>query len=242
MEHDAIESLLPAYAAGAVDPAERRELERHLPDCASCRALLADYEELCAALLYAVPQVAAPEHLYADLARRIAPRPAASVSPARPAARRWRWPALAFTAAALILLVASNLFWFNRLNRMQQDLKMQASVVAMLAQHPKELGLSPEPAVPAARGDFYYDPQGKTGVLRVSGLPPAPPDKSYQLWLIRGGQRDNGGLFRVDAGGAGMLVVAVDRPLAQYNALGITLEPAGGSPGPTTPRLLGGRF
>ncbi len=242
MEHEVIESLIPAYAVGAADPAERTEIERHLPGCASCRAQLAAYEELCAALLYTVPQAAAPERLYADLAQRMAPASASKAPAARPAARRWRWPAPALAAAALVLLVASNLFWFNRLNRVQQDLATQATVVAMLAQHPKELGLNAEPAVPAARGDFYYDPQGKTGVLRVSGLPAVPPDKAYQLWLIRGGQRDSGGLFRVDPGGAGMLVVAADRPLAQYNALGITLEPARGSPGPTTPRLLGGRF
>ncbi len=248
MDHEAIESLIPVYAAGAADPAERREIERHLPGCATCRALVAEYQELCDRLLYSVPLVAAPKSLHADLAERIAPAPRGKPEPAQTMRRSqrpsmgWRWPALVVTAAALILLVAGNLFWFGRFSRARQELNTQATVVAMLAEHPKELGLSPEPAVPTARGDFYYDPQGKTGVLRVAGLPPVPSDKAYQLWLIRNGQRDSGGLFRVDAGGAGMLIVAASRPLSQYSALGITLEPARGSPGPTTPRLLGGRF
>jgi anti-sigma-K factor RskA len=247
MEHEALEALVPAYAAGATDPTERTEIEQHLPGCAQCRALLADYQDLCSGLLYAGPLVTAPDALRGDFIRRLdleARRaPAKGHTVARPAAPRWRWPALGLgLAAALVLLVTTNLYWLSRVGRAQNDLARQATVVAMLAQHPKEVGLTGEAAVPHAVGDFYFDPLNRTGVLRVSGLPPAPSGKAYQLWLIRSGQRDSGGVFNVDETGAGMLVVSAMRPLNEYDGLGITLEPAQGSPGPTTPRLLGGRL
>jgi anti-sigma-K factor RskA len=247
MEHVALEALVPAYAAGATDPAERAEIGQHLPGCAQCRALLADYQDLCNDLLYAVPLVTAPDNLRGDFIRRLnretRPATAKERSVTRPAAPRWHWPALGLgLAAALVLLVATNLYWVNRMGRVQDDLARQTTLVAMLAQHPKEVGLTGEAAVPQAGGDFYFDPQGRTGVLRVSGLPPAPTGKAYQLWLIHSGQRDSGGVFSVNTAGAGMLVVSASRPFQQYDGLGITLEPAQGSPGPTTPRLLGGRF
>jgi hypothetical protein len=52
-------------------------------------------------------------------------------------------------------------------------------------------------------------------------------------------QRENGGAFRVDEQGFGMISVIAQRPFTAYQRVGITEEPAGGSPGPTSPRVIG---
>jgi anti-sigma-K factor RskA len=59
------------------------------------------------------------------------------------------------------------------------------------------------------------------------------------LWLIQDGQRTSGGVFSVSDEGYGSLWISSPEPLATYSAFGITIEPAGGSPGPTGDKVLG---
>ncbi len=77
-------------------------------------------------------------------------------------------------------------------------------------------------------------------MLSVENLPLLPPGRSYQLWLLVDGGRDSGGLFEVDESGRGYLVIRAPRPLSQYDQVGITEEPEGGSLTPSGERLLGG--
>ncbi|MCC7353049.1 MAG: anti-sigma factor [Anaerolineae bacterium] len=95
---------------------------------------------------------------------------------------------------------------------------------------------------PGATATRYVPAEGRAGLLVVRNMPPLPAGKAYQLWLVQSGQRDNGGLLQVGQDGSGFLLVKSPRPLHEYEAAGITMEPAGGSPGPTSPRVIGGRF
>jgi anti-sigma-K factor RskA len=74
----------------------------------------------------------------------------------------------------------------------------------------------------------------------VNNMPALPADRVYQLWLVADGQRISGGTFRVDADGRGALLVQPPQPWSAYQRLGVTTEPTGGSPGPTSPRVIGG--
>jgi anti-sigma-K factor RskA len=58
-------------------------------------------------------------------------------------------------------------------------------------------------------------------------------------WLIENGQRTSGGVFSVSQEGYGSLRVSSPQPLSNYSAFGITVEPVGGSPGPTGNKVLG---
>jgi hypothetical protein len=46
-------------------------------------------------------------------------------------------------------------------------------------------------------------------------------------------------VFRVDEQGFGLMRITAPRPFTAYQRVGITEEPAGGSPGPTSPRVIG---
>ncbi|HEY0782111.1 MAG TPA: zf-HC2 domain-containing protein, partial [Thermoanaerobaculia bacterium] len=93
------EELLPAYALGALDDDERRELEAHLiAGCAVCRQQLAlvqgDVENLAELATPIQPAAATRERVLASIRET----PAAAAPPRRP-----RWWTL---AAAALLLVA----------------------------------------------------------------------------------------------------------------------------------------
>ena len=93
---------------------------------------------------------------------------------------------------------------------------------------------------PDAAGMLVMSKDGEYGVLVVDGLPQLDKSEQYQLWLILDGARSNGGVFSVNEEGYGSLLVASAKPLSEYSAFGITVEPRGGSPGPTGVKVLGG--
>ena len=237
MDHEKIEGLIPAYALGAADPDESEAVEAHLPSCAGCRAALADFRSLGEDLLYSAPAMAAPAGLTERMRRRLAaPRPEQKPAPWW---ARLRLGTLAPALGALVLLLAiTNFYWVGRVNRLQHQATEQSAFLARLADAPA-VPLTAEAVAPYAQGVVYRPIDSPVALLCVYGLPALPTDKSYQLWLIKEGQRDSGGLFRVTQDGFGLLVIQPEHPLSEYSAVGITVEPAGGSSAPTSPRVLG---
>jgi anti-sigma-K factor RskA len=77
-----------------------------------------------------------------------------------------------------------------------------------------------------------------TGTLIVHGLPWLEPERQYQLWLVNDDGRVSGAVFSVEAEGFTSVEVSAPEPLPSYYRFGITIEPAGGSPGPTGDGVL----
>jgi len=237
MDHELIEGLIPAYALGATDAEECRAVESHLPSCDACRALLAQYRSLGDDFLYAVPAMTAPAGLTERMQRRlVAARPQAKPAPWW--ARLHMRPIVPALGAALLLLVLTNLYWIGRVGRLERQATEQTAALA---------GLVNAPAVPLyadaspawAQGVVYAPPNGQIALLCVYNMAALPAGKTYQLWLIKDGQRDSGGTFQVTPDGFGLLMIRPPRPLREYGEVGITVEPLGGSPAPTSPRVLG---
>jgi anti-sigma-K factor RskA len=97
-------------------------------------------------------------------------------------------------------------------------------------------------AAPGASGTLLMAKDGEWGVLVVQGMPMLDAARQYQLWLIDHGQRTSGGVFSVSTEGAAQIKVISTLPMKSYDAFGITIEPHGGSPGPTGAKVLGGRI
>ncbi len=263
---DEIPELIPAYALQALPRAEQAMVEKHVPKCPDCRTLLADHQALAEGLLYTAPPVAAPPHLEADLRRRLAEARATGAAdrPPRPL-RAWldalfspaARPALA--AATLVLLtlaVVSNVYWVGTTNQLrthqammaeqlehaQLDEQLMYDAIRLLATGGHTVVLRGDAPAPKALGMLAMTPDRPEAFLVVHDLPPLPAGKTYQLWLIRDGQRESGGLFEVEPDGENVIVVRSQQPLANYQAVEVTVEPAGGSPSPTSPRVMGGRL
>lgn len=236
LEHGYYEELLPMYALGAVAQGEEDALRAHLRGCMECQAKLAGYSELSDALLYTVPARAAPSRLTEDLRKRIAaPTAAAPRSPG------WlsffRRPGFALGFAALALLLLTNIYWAGRTVRAEQQIGALREVTQT-----QGIALNPSDGESYASGVLFAEQSARVALLCVYNLPELDPGKTYQAWLVRGAERINGGTFRVDASGYGVLLVQSEEPLGAFEGFGITVEPAGGSVAPTTPRVMGGNL
>lgn len=164
------------------------------------------------------------------------------------------------TGALIVVLLLANLFLLNQVGRLrmsQSDLRdeiarlnatqlalddqlgLQAQAVAMLADAtPQETVLaSPDGATPS-EASVLWNPEWRVGVLYAHEFPPLAQDMVYQLWLNQDGQRTSAGLFTVDDTGNGSLVFHLPVNLDELTSLGVTTEPAGGSPGPTSPAVV----
>jgi len=81
--------------------------------------------------------------------------------------------------------------------------------------------------------EVAYSRQLGKAAIDVTGLPPAPDGKTYQLWYVGPDHvARSAGLLDADAEGHGSLLLQGDANAAA--AVGMTVEPAGGSAQPTT--------
>ncbi len=252
--HAKIEELVPAAGWGLADVDEQVAVEQHVHTCARCRASLADYRLLADEMLYAIPAVEAPARLTDHLRRLLATEARSRTTPAT--ARGWlralSWPARglprlglvgwAALAATLLLLLASNFYWSQRTTRIAGQAAVQATAIVALAESPRA-ELLVENGAPGARGLLYYRLDARVAVLHVYELPPLEAGKVYQVWLVRAATRESAGVFRIAEGDEeATLLIEATLPLAEYQAVEVTVEPPGGSPNPTTPRVMWGEL
>jgi anti-sigma-K factor RskA len=231
--------LIPAYAMDCLDEAEADLVKEHLAVCSVCRAELKSYQEVVDDLAFAAPLVEPPARVKQALMDRVQ---AQGSSVARIDDKRSAWQGLmmmlrrispVWSMASLVLvlaLVTSNILLWSQVNRLNaaQPPNMQL------------INLKGTNAVPGASGLIVISTDGRHGTLVVDDLPVLNQAQQYQLWLIKDGQRTSGGVFSVSPDGYGSLWVSSPEPLAGYSSFGVTVEPSGGSPGPTGEKVLGG--
>ena len=92
----------------------------------------------------------------------------------------------------------------------------------------------------SARGIVIVSYTSNRGLLLVGDLPPLPPDRIYQVWLVKDGVKYGAGWFTVDPLGYGQTIIIPLAPFGQFDGMGITIEPSGGSGGPTGVNILKG--
>jgi anti-sigma-K factor RskA len=90
---------------------------------------------------------------------------------------------------------------------------------------------------PEATGTLTVDPATGTAVFVTNNLPPLHETQVYQLWFIQGETPVSAGIFNVDESGHGKLAIATAVP-GTFDAMGLTIEPAGGSESPTLDQLI----
>ena len=230
-----VEDQIPAYVLGCLDEAGKQQVAEHLAGCKQCQQELACYQDLADQLPLALVQSDPPAGVKARLMQQAAAQPAAGKLE-KPGARWGRLSALlqpirpgwALAGLAVILLLAaSNLLLWRQVNQLKQS---SLPVIA----------LAGTDYAPQAAGSIVVSRDGQHGALVVDGLQPLGPDQQYQLWLIKAGERTNGGIFSVDEHGYANLYIESALPLAGFDGFGITIEPAGGSPAPSGQKVLGG--
>jgi anti-sigma-K factor RskA len=253
------EELLPAYALGALDADDLRELEEHLAGgCGECRRQLELWNRDLEALAASVTPVVPSETTRARILRITAGGAGAAPSPRR---LPW-WVSLA--AAALLAVavwgVAGQLRMRgdidrlkaerNRLARQVERLDREVSQARDEAQRASQAlqvvaapgvqsvtlaGLGP---APGAVGHTYVNPLRHDALFFAFDLPALHQDKTYQLWYIAAGKTVSAGTFSM--GPQGMASVKVEQlpAAASIQVWAVTIEPAGGVPQPTGDMVL----
>ena len=90
---------------------------------------------------------------------------------------------------------------------------------------------------PEARATLTVPPESGDATFVADNLRQLSPDQVYQLWIIRDDQALSAGIFAVDENGRA--IVEVDGILAAtFDAVGVSIEPAGGSEQPTPDQII----
>ncbi|MEO8586771.1 MAG: anti-sigma factor [Acidobacteriota bacterium] len=97
---------------------------------------------------------------------------------------------------------------------------------------------------PTAKAKLLWNPGTKQGILWVSGLPPLPLEKSYELWAFVGDQPVPAGTFDAKEGGPTVIPISKQENLGDAPLkFAVSVEPKGGVAFPTGAIVLvGERF
>ncbi|MGD9793412.1 MAG: anti-sigma factor [Acidimicrobiia bacterium] len=223
-----LHSLAALYALDALDDdLDRARFEAHLAECAECRREVGEFSDVAAELAGAVAETPPPALRTAVLSsidevrqdRRVTTR-----------SQRPRWIIEAVAIAAALLLVAVVSFQVGRSNGGASSDDV-ASV--LLAGDAREQILA---APDGVRARVVTSPANGKAVFIAHGLPSPGEGKTYELWLITDEGPSPAGLFGSSDGAATVLTELV--PGA--DAIGVTIEPSGGSATPSAPILISG--
>jgi anti-sigma-K factor RskA len=196
-----------------------------------------------AATVSSAPTVALPKPSV------VAQKPTPTIAQPTIAKRRsfaWGW--IAAVAAAIALFV-TNGYWFTQVQdlRTQQEsiterLNSRNNVIESAAEGEltrielTSVDSSLSDGLPAAI--VLVSPDGTVGAVYTRQLPVLPPEQSYQLWFLDGatGTPVSACVFQVRNTDGQSWLIDVQEPITldAIAAMGITIEPAGGSPQPTS--------
>ncbi len=229
-----------AYVLHALSPAERAEFERHLAACVACAQEVAELTATAAQLGLAAA-VPVPALMKDQVLRRI--RTVRQEPPLVPARSRLRsfartLPRLGLAAALAAAATFGGIAVWQ--HQSAEDARTQARQAQERADELASVLASPDAQVTAgdladgARGTVIVSRARDRAAFVAAGLPKLPAGKVYQLWFSDGDAMRPAGVF---SGTGAERVVLLDGRIDGASGMGLTVEPAGGSPRPTTEPL-----
>ena len=228
-----IHALSGAYAVDALNDIERAQFERHLAECAECRAEVDSLREAAGLLVEttaAEPPAALRERLLAEVATV---RPLPPVTPPTPlhdrrsTRRRWVAPLVA-AAAVVAALGAGGVVWHPWTDETSQA--PQLSAADRVRNAPDAVSVTRK--VDGGEATIVASKSLNQFVVSTQDLPALPAGKVYEMWLDDADQ----GMVPVTGGlmTAADSTVVLEGDVSNASGAGITVEPAGGSRVPTS--------
>ena len=231
-----IHTLAGAYALDANDRLERGRFDRHLAECPSCAAEVAELTKTMAALSDATTE-APPARLRAAVLARSAATPQTQRRVSRrrfrlPAVRWQRWATAA--AATVVALGGAGVAGYEIANDsvLVDNTRVSAEdkqITAVLAA--PDARLHSATATVGGQVTVVSSHSLNEAVAVLGKLPSPGVDHAYQLWVISDGTARSAGVLAAGSTGATELISG----LRGAQLIGITREPAGGSRTPTEP-------
>ncbi|MFC4856491.1 anti-sigma factor [Actinophytocola glycyrrhizae] len=232
-----IHALTGAYALDAVSGAEREAFEQHLSECDSCAQEVRELRETATRL-----GLAAASDPPAELRARVLGQvrtvrqepPRTTVTPLR---RRDRGGlALRLTSVAAAVLFAAAVALGVIVVRQNDELDQTRARAAEMSEI---LRAGDARVVTVDKGEdgrmtVAMSRSANRMLLLTDGLPDPPAGKDFQVWTGHGGTMVSAGVLDPSDGEA-LLEIS---DFGDADAIGVTLEPEGGSEEPTLPPVM----
>jgi anti-sigma-K factor RskA len=229
------------YVFGALEQPARGEIDGHLSRaCPNCTAGVKRAQEIAGCLALTVPAADPPD--------RLRKRVLASVAPDAKPRSRWAGAWVAVAACLAVTVVAMMIRDRQKDAELKDARRHVQEQRVELARLTEALTILNDPAAKQVvfggavsqppRGRVFVHPQ-RGVVLIASNLPPVPPGKTYEMWVIpRTGSPAPAGLFRSEPDGTALHVLRGGLDLASTGAIAVTVEPEGGTAQPTSKPLI----
>jgi hypothetical protein len=251
--HEQLGDQAAAYVLGALTPAERQAFEAHLATCVRCAAEVRSLALVSVALAQAVPAAEPSAPVRARLLARLC---------ARHVLIHLGWLAAAASVALAVALGGYSLQLRGRVATLQSRLReatlraeagerqmadvrrtaadAQSSLLVLAAPDLARIDLAGQPAAPTATARAFWS-RTRGLVFTASNLPPPPPGRAYQLWVLTAQPAPiSAGMLTLDASGRVNARFETPPDLPRPVAMAVTLEPEGGVPSPTGDKYLVG--
>jgi len=246
MSEEHIHVSTGAYALNAVPDEERESIERHLRQCPPCDQEVRELTATAAGLGTDVTATAPPGMKDQIMARiqavpqlsqlppQVTADPPRQVVSAR-TARTWNVSRLVLAACvAAAAAFGGTAAWQYQVARQAEQHAAQAS--AQSADVARVLAASDARTATGgvkggARATVVVSRSHDSAVFLAYGLPELSEGQTYQLWFADNGRMRPAGLLRHDGG------LVMEGKVGKATGMGVTVEPAGGSPQPTTTPL-----
>src|SRR5258708_2223257 len=218
-EHEQYADDLALYALDALDGEDRVRLDAHLAACAACRLELEQLRGDTALLALSAAGARPPQRARQRLLNAVAREPRVPSLVQTQARRSW-WGVLGWAAAAAVVVFALSLWREN--SALKETLASASSQAARSARELEELRRIAAPIIapeaqhvtlvaaktpPQPQGKAFYLRNRSSLVFLANNMPPLPPQKAYELWLIpTSGSPIPAGVFKPDAHGSASVV------------------------------------
>jgi len=250
---------LELYASGALNEEERKEAEAMIAQYPEVKAELEAIEKALEDYAFA-DAVDAPLGVLTNIMTKINaenpvvnPGKVISVKPAQSSQNNWvRY--LAYAASILLFIsIATNVYYYNSFKQASYRLAeledantfltdkmdvVRAEYQAMetelnVVKNPAAIAITMKGQVisPGSTSVVFWDKSSGNVYLSAINLPAPEAGKQYQLWALKGGKPIDAGVFDINGKLQKM------NNIAGADAFAVTLEPNGGSIGPTMEQL-----
>lgn len=240
-------ALAGAYVLDALTDTEREQFEHHLGDCADCQADVASLREPVAQLASAVA-IAPPRQLRSNVIQAISGvRPLPPLTPSLDGAsplsesdaqaapvdlrdvRRAKRSRRLLAAVAAAVVAIGVVIWSPWSSPNGDDAPQLTATEQVLGasdarEYQKVVGGSTMTIT-------VSESEGKA-VLTAENMDPAPDGQDYQVWFMSSEGAVDAGVVPTPEDGKVQMLLEGDA--MDYDAVAVSVEPAGGSPQPTT--------
>jgi anti-sigma-K factor RskA len=225
--HSEVRDQAAAFALGALNDADRMAFEAHLLTCGECDDEFRSFARVVSVLSGSSPRAEPSSSIRDKIVNATRDTPA----PRAPSAR------LAWLPAAAALALAAGLgVYAVAVERRAPDAHL---LVVMSADDLVRVDLAGQSVAPDARARVFWS-RSRGLIFTGSRLPPLPPGRTYQLWIISGEMPVGAGLLKPRADGSVQATFSSPNGLMKAAAFAVTSEPNGGVVVPTGDKYLVG--